>query len=98
LSLYTHSLHDALPISFEFPEAIELSTTLQDIIDYASEKDEKYYYREGKQPFYDKLEEEVDSYESVYQWRRQYVRENKSGESTSRSEEHTSELQSRFDL
>lgn len=65
--------------TFEFPEAIELSTTLQDIIDYASEKDEKYYYREGKQPFYDKLEEEVDSYESVYQWRRQYVRENKSG-------------------
>ncbi len=65
--------------AFEFPEAIELSTSLQDIIDYVSEKDEKYYYRKGKQPFYDKLEEEVDSYNSVYQWRRQYVRENKSG-------------------
>ncbi len=42
-------------------------------------KDEKYYYREGKQPFYDKLVPAITSQDSIYQWRRQYVRENKSG-------------------
>ena len=65
--------------AFEFPEPVEMTATLNDIINYHSIEDEKYYYREGKQPFYDKIEESVKSYDSVYQWRRQYVRENKSG-------------------
>lgn len=65
--------------AFEFPEPVEMTTELSDIIDYNSQEDEKYYYREGKQPFYDKIEEAVISYDTVYQWRRQYVRENKSG-------------------
>ena len=65
--------------AFEFPEPVEMTSTLNDIINYQSIEDEKYYYREGKQPFYDKIEESVKSYDSVYQWRRQYVRENKSG-------------------
>lgn len=64
---------------FEFPEEVELTTKLNEIIDYNNKKDEDYYYREGKQPFYDKIEEAVISYDSIYQWRRQYVRENKSG-------------------
>ena len=65
--------------AFEFPEAIPLTMSLADIIDFDQQKDEKYYYREGKQTFYDKLKESITSQETVYQWRRQYVRENKSG-------------------
>lgn len=65
--------------TFEFPEAILLTTSLKDIIDFQGQKEEKYYYREGKQTFYNQLKDEIKSQETVYQWRRQYVRENKSG-------------------
>ncbi|MGY4105532.1 DNA (cytosine-5-)-methyltransferase [Ignavigranum ruoffiae] len=64
---------------FSFPEKLDLTTSLQDIIDFSNKEDEYFYYKKGKQPFYEKLEEGVNSKESVYQWRRQYVRENKSG-------------------
>lgn len=64
---------------FKFPDEIELSNGLSTVIDFDSRVDEKYYYRKGVQPFYDKLEEDIKSQESIYQWRRQYVRENKSG-------------------
>ena len=64
---------------FEFPNRIELSTTLNDIINFEEPVDDVYYYREGRQPFYDTLSEGVTDRNSVYQWRRQYVRENKSG-------------------
>ena len=64
---------------FKFPEEIELKKTLKDVIDFDTLEEEKYYYRKGVQPFYDKLAEDVLSQESVYQWRRQYVRENKNG-------------------
>lgn len=64
---------------FEFPKEKKLTKRLSDVIDFQEEKDEKYYYRMGKQPFYEKLELEVTSQDSIYQWRRQYVRENKSG-------------------
>ncbi|KXA46340.1 MULTISPECIES: DNA cytosine methyltransferase [Staphylococcus] len=50
-----------------------------DIIDFSSQKDDRYYYREGRQPFYKKLSDEVTKKYSIYQWRRQYVRENKTG-------------------
>lgn len=65
--------------AFEFPEPKELSTKLSDLIDFKKQKDEKYYYRQGRQKFYDLLAEEITSQNSIYQWRRQYVRENKSG-------------------
>lgn len=64
---------------FKFPEQIELSTPLADIIEYDTKQDEKYYYRKHKQKFYDELEKNITNKDSVYQWRRQYVRENKSG-------------------
>ena len=35
--------------------------------------------KRGVKIFYDKLEKAITSQETVYQWRRQYVRENKSG-------------------
>ena len=64
---------------FEFPEEIKLTTTLSDVIDFGAAPGEAFYYREGKQRFYDELKECVTSQDTVYQWRRQYVRENKNG-------------------
>lgn len=60
---------------FEFPGEIERTVSIEDIL----EKDvpEKYYY-EGK-PLYDRLKDEITEQGQVYQWRRQYVRKNKSG-------------------
>lgn len=65
--------------NFDFPESTELTNTIHDIIDFHGKKDEKYYYREGVQPFYDQLVPEITSQDTIYQWRRQYVRENKAG-------------------
>lgn len=62
---------------FNFPEPIELKKKLKDVIDYNKKQDEKYYYKEDC-TFYDKLIEGMTSKETVYQWRRIYVRENKS--------------------
>lgn len=64
---------------FEFPEQVPLTTTLNDIIDFSNEKDQAFYYEEGKQRFYPDLKHAMDRQDTVYQWRRQYVRENKSG-------------------
>ena len=43
--------------------------------------DDKYYYTEGKYKgdIYEKLVEAMDDDRAVYQWRRHYVRKNKSG-------------------
>lgn len=66
--------------SFEFPQKTELTTSIRNIIDFESKDiDDYFYYIDGRQPFYDKLELEIISQDTIYQWRRQYVRENKSG-------------------
>lgn len=65
--------------AFTFPKPIRLTKTIHDIIDFHNKKDEKYYYRKGKQPFYDKIVPAITSQDTIYQWRRQYVRENKAG-------------------
>ena len=66
---------------FAFPEAIPLTKKLADIIDFSTQLDEKYYYREGKYKgdIVVTLEEAMDEQDAVYQWRRKYVRKNKSG-------------------
>lgn len=64
---------------FNFPEPIELTAKLADVIDFDSKVDDKYYYSADKQRFYDQLEETITSQDTIYQWRRKYVRENKSG-------------------
>ena len=70
------SVYDA----FRFPEKIERSRTLKDIIDFENDKDDKYYYYEGKYKgnIYQKLNEAMDDSEAIYQWRRKYVRKNQS--------------------
>lgn len=66
---------------FEFPEQIQLTKSLKDVIDYENKLDEKYYYTQGKYAnnLYERLKEDMDEENAVYQWRRQYVRKNKSG-------------------
>lgn len=67
--------------NFIFPEPITLTKKLSDIIDYSNKLDEKYYYTRGKYKgdIYEKLVEAMDDENSVYQWRRKYVRKNMSG-------------------
>ncbi|WP_247906917.1 DNA cytosine methyltransferase [Streptococcus anginosus] len=64
---------------FNFPDEISLTTTLRDVIDFSDKKDDIYYYSKDKQRFYDELKLSITSQDTVYQWRRQYVRENKNG-------------------
>jgi DNA (cytosine-5)-methyltransferase 1 len=66
---------------FQFPsgeEAKRKVRPLEDFIDFETKLDPKYYY-DSKRPFYDQLLEGVTSRGVIYQWRRQYVRANKSG-------------------
>ena len=63
---------------FKFPQPVELTKTLKDVIDFDVKQEDKYYYTKEKCGFYDTLVEEMHSMDTVYQWRRVYVRENKS--------------------
>lgn len=61
--------------NFVFPDPIKLVTNIKDILE--KNVPEKYYYN-GK-PLYQKLKGFIKEEGRVYQWRRQYVRENKKG-------------------
>lgn len=63
---------------FNLIEKMPLDLTIRDIIDYDSKVDEKYYYTPEKNNFYDELEKSMKNEDTVYQWRRTYVRKNKS--------------------
>ncbi|MDO5329100.1 MAG: DNA cytosine methyltransferase [Coriobacteriia bacterium] len=67
--------------NFEFPYPVKLETKLSDIIDFDKKFDDKYYYTKGKYKgnIYEKLVDSIDDDRAVYQWRRKYVRKNKSG-------------------
>lgn len=60
---------------FDFPKKIKLEKTILDIIDIDEQQDKKYYYNNCK--CYDELKENMKSSDTLYQWRRVYVRENK---------------------
>jgi DNA (cytosine-5)-methyltransferase 1 len=60
---------------FDFPSSVRLTRNVQDFLQ--DEVDEKYYYN-GK-PLYEKIKDDVVNPNTVYQWRRKYVRENKKG-------------------
>ena len=64
---------------FRFPDPIPLTTQLSDVIDFDAKVEERYYYTPEKQKFYPLLEEAITETDTIYQWRRQYVRQNKSG-------------------
>jgi DNA (cytosine-5)-methyltransferase 1 len=66
---------------FEFPAAETRKhglASLSKFIDFDSKVDDKYYYKPGS-AIYDRLVSEVVEPGTIYQWRRQYVRANKSG-------------------
>ena len=62
---------------FHMLKPIKLKTTLKDVIDFDTKQPEKFYYND-KCKFYDHLTEEIIKSDTCYQWRRKYVRENKS--------------------
>ena len=64
--------------NFDFPKPIKLQQTLADVIDFENEQDEQFYYT-NKCKFFKKLQDGITKSNTVYQWRRIYVRENKSG-------------------
>ncbi len=60
---------------FEFPNPIKLTRKITDLLE--KDVDAKYYYND--KPLFKKLKDFVKEEGKVYQWRRQYVRENKKG-------------------
>lgn len=60
---------------FEFPKPVELTTKITDLLE--KNVPEKYYYND--KPLFEKLKDSIKEEGKVYQWRRRYVRENKSG-------------------
>ena len=67
--------------AFDFPNPIQLTTTLSDLIAFKEKIDDKYYYTPNKYKgdMYKILMESIDDPNAIYQWRRKYVRKNKSG-------------------
>lgn len=59
--------------SFEFPKQMNLNKKIHDCLEISV--DEKYYY--NNKLIYEKIKNEIKSTDTIYQWRRQYVRENK---------------------
>ena len=63
--------------NFHFPSPIPLTKTVRDIINFEKQIEEKFYYTKDKTKFYVKLENAMKRDDTIYQWRRVYVRENK---------------------
>ncbi|WP_035765076.1 DNA cytosine methyltransferase [Butyrivibrio sp. NC2002] len=70
---------------FVWPSTIKRTNTVKDLIDFNTKVDDKYYYTEGKYKgdIYKLLVEATKDDDindpAIYQWRRKYVRQNKSG-------------------
>ena len=62
---------------FDFPKPVKLVKNLESVIDFNGEKESRYYYNDSC-VFYEKLKEGINKSDTCYQWRRVYVRENKS--------------------
>jgi len=58
---------------FEFPKGV---VPTKSIHDFLSEDIGKEFYYEGK-PLYEKIKDDITNRDTLYQWRRHYVRENK---------------------
>lgn len=76
---------ETLADEFTFPELIPLTKSVKDVIDFYHNVDERYYYTQGKykdtiyNPIVDAMRDDDINEPCIYQWRRQYVRQNKSG-------------------
>lgn len=65
---------------FSFPQKIRLTKNIHSVIDDSFEDDngQNLFYREGH-IYYDRMKDVIVNPDTVYQWRRVYIRENKSG-------------------
>ena len=61
---------------FKFPEAIPLTKTIHDILEKGKQAENLYYNKDHQ--YYPELIKTMTSKDTIYQWRRVYVRENKS--------------------
>lgn len=62
-------------IRFEFPKPFNSNISIKSKLE--NDVSEKYYY--NNKPLFERIKDDVIDENSIYQWRRQYVRENKSG-------------------
>ena len=64
---------------FQMPMPTTLDKNIKDVLILIQKVDDKYYYTEGKYKgnIYKLLTEEMDDDNTVYQWRRKYVRKTK---------------------
>lgn len=62
---------------FEFPGELKKVPSLNDFIDFKNKVDDIFYYEDRYMA--KELKKSMKRSDTVYQWRRQYVRENKSG-------------------
>ncbi|MGL2962781.1 DNA cytosine methyltransferase [Flavobacterium sp. RSB2_4_14] len=61
---------------FSFPKEIPLTKTIHDILEKGKQADNLYYKKDHQ--YYPELVKTMTSKDTIYQWRRVYVRENKS--------------------
>lgn len=62
---------------FDFPHKVELTKNIHSVIDDAIET-ENLFYKPGH-IYYDRMKDVIVNPDTVYQWRRVYIRENKNG-------------------
>jgi DNA (cytosine-5)-methyltransferase 1 len=67
--------------AFDFPAEIPLTKIFKEFV--ADEAEDKYYYsafgKSPAKPLFERIQNDINSEETVYQWRRRYVRANKKG-------------------
>jgi len=63
--------------AFKFPDSIKLKVRIHDIVNIHQKKDDALYYMPDH-PYYNELNTAMTNPNTIYQWRRVYVRENKS--------------------
>ena len=62
---------------FNFPKKTNLRKQIKDILEDPNQVAEKYYY--NNKPIFERMKDYKFKNNTAYQWRRQYIRENKSG-------------------
>ena len=60
-------------VEFEFPKKMDTQVSIHNFLE--DDVDDNFYY--NNKPLYEKIKDDIKSKDTLYQWRRQYVRENK---------------------